>query len=175
MNETKWTIDKTHSTVGFKVKHMMFTNVKGQFKDYSSDIRTFGNGLENAKLDFTAQIRSIDTNNEDRDNHLASPDFFDAVMFPELKFISKTVTGSGNNYKVVGDLDLHGVKNEITLDVEFSGEMKDPWGNAKIALNITGKIRRKEWNLNYNSALEAGGVLIGDEVSLDIELQLVKA
>lgn len=175
MGATKWNIDPTHSVIGFKVKHMMFTNVKGQFEDYTSDIHFTSDDFTNAKLDFTAKINSVNTNNKDRDGHLISPDFFDAAQFPELKFTSKSISGSGDSFKVTGDLKLHGISNEIVLDVEYSGEMKDPWGNTKVALNITGKINRKDWGLTYNSALETGGVLISDEVKLDIELQLVKA
>lgn len=175
MSTTKWNIDPTHSVIGFKVKHMMFTNVKGQFEDYTSDIHFTREDFTNAKLDFKAKINSINTNNKDRDGHLISPDFFDAEKFPELKFTSKSITGSGSDFKVTGDLEMHGISNSITLDVEVSNEMKDPWGNTKIALNINGKISRKDWGLTYNSALETGGVLIGDEIKLDIELQLVKA
>lgn len=175
MSTTKWNIDPTHTVIGFKVKHMMFTNVKGQFDDYHTDIHFSSDDFTNAKLDFTAKINSINTNNKDRDAHLISPDFFDEAQYPELKFTSKSITGSGHNFKVTGDLKMHGVSNPVILDVEFSGEMKDPWGNTKTALNITGKISRKDWGLTYNSALETGGVLISDEVKLDIEIQLVKA
>jgi len=175
MSATKWNIDPTHSVVGFKVKHMMFTNVNGQFNDFNSEIEFPSENFENAKLDFTAKIISVNTNNKDRDNHLISADFFDAEKFPELKFTSKTIAGSGNDFKVTGDLELHGITKPITLNVAYSGEMKDPWGNTKTALNITGKINRKDWGLTYNSALETGGVLISEEVNLAIELQLIKA
>lgn len=175
MSTTKWNIDPTHSSVGFKVKHMMFTNVKGQFEEYTSEIETPENGLENAKLNFTAKIASVNTRNQDRDTHLASADFFDSEKFPELKFTTSSVTGSGSNYKLNGHLELHGVTKPVTLDVEFSGLMQDPWENTKAGLSINGKINRKDWGLTYNSALETGGVLIGEDVNLDIELQLIKS
>ena len=171
----KWNIDPTHSVIGFKIKHMMFTNVKGQFNDYTSEIETDENGLENAKLDFTAKIASVNTNNKDRDNHLISADFFDAEQFPELKFKTTSITGSGSNYKLNGDLELRGVTKPVSLDVEYSGLMQDPRGNTKAGLNINGKLNRKDWGLSYNSALETGGVLIGEDVNLDIELQLIKS
>lgn len=175
MSTTKWNIDPTHSVIGFKVKHMMFTNVKGQFEDYASEIHFTKEDFSNAKLDFKANINSINTNNKDRDGHLISSDFFDAEKFPEIKFTSKSITGSGNDFKVNGELEIRGISNPITLEVEVSDEMKDPWGNTKIALNINGKFSRKDWGLTYNSTLETGGVLISDEVKLDIELQLVKS
>lgn len=172
---TTWKIDSTHSEIGFKVKHMMFTNVSGKFDKYDGTITTEGSSLENAKVDFTADVSSINTGNGDRDNHLRSADFLNAESNPELKFTATSVTGSGDTYKMTGDLSLNGVTKPVTLDVEFSGEMTDPWGNTKAGVQATGKINRKDWGLNWNSVLETGGVLVSEEVRLNVELQLIKA
>ena len=169
----KWTIDPTHSEVGFKVKHMMFTNVKGLFNDYSADIR-FNDDLKDADLQFEAQINSIFTNNADRDAHLKGADFFDAEQFPTLHFKSTKIEGSGSDYEITGDLTIKGVTKPVTLNAEFSGLMTDPWGNTKVGLNIDGKINRKDFGLTYNAALETGGVLVGEDVKLNAEIQLVE-
>lgn len=175
MATTKWTIDATHSEIGFKVKHMMFTNVSGKFNSYEGTISTEEDNFENASIEFSADINSIDTNNADRDNHLKSGDFFDVENHPKLTFQSTSFTKNGDDYELVGDLSLKGVTKSVKLTTEFSGLMKDPWGNTKAGLNISGKINRKDWGLNWNSALETGGVLVGEEVRLNIEIQLIKA
>ena len=171
---TKWAIDPTHSEIGFKVKHMMFTNVSGTFGTYDAAITTEDDNFENASIEFSAEIASISTNNADRDNHLKSGDFFDAENHPKLSFKATSFTKDGDDYELTGDLSLRGVTKSVTLPAEFSGLMKDPWGNTKAGLNIFGKINRKDWGLNWNSALETGDVLVGEEVKLNIELQLIK-
>ncbi|HRB70612.1 YceI family protein [Flavobacterium sp. WV_118_3] len=175
MATTKWAIDPTHSEIGFKVKHMMFTNVSGKFENYDATITTDGDNFENASISFSADVNSVDTRNADRDNHLKSADFFDVENHPKLTFKASSFTKvDDNNYELSGDLSLRGVTKFVKLPVEFSGLMKDPWGNTKAGLNISGKISRKDWGLNWNSALETGGVLVSDDVRLNIELQLVK-
>jgi polyisoprenoid-binding protein YceI len=175
MTTTKWAIDPTHSEIGFKVKHMMFTNVSGKFETYEATITTEDDDFTKSAISFSADVTSINTNNTDRDNHLKSADFFDAENNPKLTFISSSVTKIDNeNYEVVGDLTLHGITKTIRLASEISDLMKDPWGNTKVGLNISGKINRKDWGLNWNSALETGGVLVSEEVKLNIELQLIK-
>lgn len=169
----KWTIDPTHSEVGFKVKHMMFTNVKGLFNDYSADI-DFNENLNDANLQFEAKINSIFTNNADRDNHLKSADFFDADQYPTLNFKSTNIQGNGSEYEITGDLTIKGITKPVTLNAEFSGLMTDPWGNTKVGLNLDGKINRKDFGLTYNAALETGGVLVGEDVKLNAEIQLVE-
>lgn len=169
----KWTIDPTHSEVGFKVKHMMFTNVKGLFNDYSANI-DFNDDLKNANLQFEAKINSIFTNNADRDNHLKSADFFDAEQYPTLNFKSTNIQGNGSEYEITGDLTIKGITKPVTLNAEFSGLMTDPWGNTKVGLNLDGKINRKDFGLTYNAALETGGVLVGEDVKLNAEIQLVE-
>ena len=175
MATTKWSIDPTHSEVGFKVKHMMFTNVSGKFKTYDAEITTENDDFTKSEISFSADINSIDTNNTDRDNHLKSADFFDAENHPKLTFKSLSLTKSGDEYQLTGELTLHGITKTVKLDAEVSGLLKDPWGNTKVAMNISGKINRKDWGLNWNSALETGGVLVGEEVKLIIDLQLVKS
>ena len=174
MATTKWSIDPSHSEVGFKVKHMMFTNVSGKFKTYDAEITTEDDDFTKSEISFSADINSIDTNNTDRDNHLKSADFFDAENHPKLTFKSLSLTKSGDEYQLTGELTLHGITKTVKLDAEVSGLLKDPWGNTKVAMNISGKINRKDWGLNWNSALETGGVLVGEDVKLNIELQLLK-
>jgi polyisoprenoid-binding protein YceI len=175
MTTTKWAIDPTHSEIGFKVKHMMFTNVSGKFEKYDGTFITDGDDFNNATIEFSADVDSITTGNTDRDNHLKSGDFFDAANHPKLTFKASSFSKSDDhNYELAGDLSLHGVTKFVKLDVEFSGLMTDPWGNTKAGLIITGKINRKDWGLNWNSALETGGVLVSEEVRLNIELQLIK-
>ncbi|MBA5792329.1 YceI family protein [Flavobacterium sp. xlx-214] len=169
----KWNIDPTHSEIGFKVKHMMFTNVKGNFNDYSANI-DFNEDLKDANLEFEAKVNSIFTNNADRDNHLKSADFFDVEQFPTLNFKSTEIKGQGNEYEISGDLTIKGVTKPIKLNAEFSGLMTDPWGNTKVGLNLDGKINRKDFGLTYNAALETGGVLVGEDIKLNAEIQLVE-
>lgn len=175
MSTTKWSIDPTHSEIGFKVKHMMFTNVSGSFQKFDASIETEDDNFENAKIEFTGDVDSITTGNADRDKHLLSPDFFDAEKHPKLTFSATSFTKQNEGeYDLKGDLTLNGVTKPVKLDVEFGGLAKDPWGNLKAGMSLTGKINRKDWGLNWNSALEAGGVLVGEEVKLNIELQFVK-
>ena len=175
MATTKWAIDPTHSEIGFKVKHMMFTNVSGQFDNYEGSITTEDDTFENANIQFSGDINSVNTGNADRDNHLKSADFFDGENHPKLTFKSTSFTKvDDENYELTGDLDIHGVSKSVTFPVEFSGLMTDPWGNTKVGLNVVGKINRKDWGLTYNAALETGGVLVSEDVKFNIELQFAK-
>ncbi len=175
MESTKWTVDTTHSEIGFKVKHMMFTNVSGKFEDFEAKIESENEDFEGAKFYFTAKSASVNTGNADRDKHLVSPDFFDADSFPEVKFESSSFTKQSNGeYLLKGTLSLHGQSKTVELNTEFGGLMQDPWGNTKAAFSLTGKINRKDFGLNWNAALETGGVLVSDEVRFAIELQFVK-
>lgn len=173
--ETKnWKLDTTHSTIGFSIKHMMFTNVRGNFDLYEGGVTMTGDDFEQAKIEFNAEIASINTKNADRDGHLKSADFFDAEQFPNLTFKSSSIKKTGDHmYDIEGDLSMHGVTKPVQLKAVYSGLMKDPFGNIKIGLNLNGKINRKDWGLNWNAGLEAGGLLVGEEVRLDIETQLV--
>lgn len=174
MGTTKWTIDPTHSEIGFKVKHMMFTNVSGLFETYEATITTEDDDFTKSSIAFTADVASINTNNADRDNHLKSADFFDADNNPKLTFTSTSLTNTASGFELTGELALNGVSKTVKLETEISDLMKDPWGNTKIGLNISGEINRKDWGLTWNSALETGGVLVSETVKLNIQLQLLK-
>jgi polyisoprenoid-binding protein YceI len=173
--KTQWVIDPTHTEVGFKVKHMMFTNVSGKIEKYAAVVETDGDDFGNAIIEFKGVIDSITTGSADRDAHLLSPDFFDAAQFPELKFYAMSFTKlDEGDFELTGDLTLHGVTKSLKLAAEFGGLMKDPWGNIKAAFNITGKLNRKDFGLTWNAALETGGVLVSDEVKIVAEVQLIK-
>ena len=173
---TKWTLDPGHSEIGFKVKHMMITNVSGSFGKFDGRVETSGTDFSTAKIEFTADIDSITTKNTDRDTHLKSADFFDAANHPQLKFVSTTIDAlDDDSYTVQGDLTIRGVTQPIKLKAELGGIGKDPWGNEKAGFTITGKIIRTDYKLNWNAALEAGGVLVADEVKINAEIQLIKS
>jgi polyisoprenoid-binding protein YceI len=174
MATTKWTIDPTHSEVGFKVKHMMFTNVSGQFDTYDATITTEDFDFLTSKIEFSADIDSINTGNSDRDNHLKSADFFDAEKNPKLTFVSSSLVKKGEDHELTGELTINGITKTVKLETEVSGLLKDPWGNTKVGLNATGKINRTDFGLTWNSALETGGVLVSEEVKLNIELQFLQ-
>lgn len=167
-----YTIDPTHSNVEFAVRHMMITTVKGRFGDVKGTIEIPENGQP--KVDVTIATASIDTRAEARDTHLRSADFFDVEKYPELRFVSTKATKTDDGYKLVGDLTIKGLTKTITLTVTEEGAGVDPWGNQKAAFSATGKFNRSEFGLNWNAALETGGVLVSDEVKLSIDAQLVK-
>lgn len=174
-NQTKWVIDPTHSEITFKVKHLMITNIKGEFRTFSASIASSSTDFTSAKAEATIEVESIFTNNTDRDGHLKSADFFDATNHSTLSFESTSfVKTSNETYKLLGNLTIKGISKEINLDVEFAGINKDPWGNEKAGFTLEGKINRKDWGLNWNAALETGGVLVGEEVKISAELQFVK-
>jgi polyisoprenoid-binding protein YceI len=175
--KTKWIIDPSHTEIAFKVKHLMIVNVKGIFTEYNGSIYTTGDDFMTAEVDFWMNPDSLDTKDEKRDAHLRSSDFFDLAHHKEITFTSNTiekVDGDGS-YELWGDLTIKGITKKIKLDVEFGGVVKDPWGAEKAGFSINGKISRKDWELNWNSALESGGVLVGDTVSISCEIELLKS
>jgi polyisoprenoid-binding protein YceI len=175
MAKSTWAIDPTHSEIGFKVKHMMFTNVSGKFDVVDAQIENEDDAFETSDISFTAQVNSINTGNADRDNHLRSADFFDVDKFAALTFKSTAVRKVNEGmFQISGDLTIKDVTKNITLETEYSGIMKDPWGNTKIALSVNGKINRRDFGLTWNTALETGGVLVGEEIKLNAEIQFVK-
>jgi len=175
MSKAIWAIDPTHSEIGFKVKHMMFTNVSGKFNLFDADIQNEEEQFETSAIAFSAEVNSINTGNDDRDNHLRSADFFDVENFGKLTFKSTSVRKvNEGQYEISGDLTIKDVTKNITLETEYSGLMKDPWGNTKIGLSLNGKINRKDFGLSWNAALETGGVLVGEEIKLTAEVQFVK-
>ena len=167
---TKWNLDPTHSEITFKVKHMMISNVKGSFTNFNSELVSEDETFKNVTVKTSIQTDSINTNNTDRDNHLKSEDFFNVAVNPEITFESNSL-----NNEVTGNLTINGVTKPVTLDVEFGGINVDPWGNTKAGFSFEGKIKRSDFGLNWNSALETGGVLVSDDVKIAGELQYVKA
>ena len=173
--KTTWSVDPTHSEVQFKVKHLVISTVTGQFKDFSATLESEGENFEGAQATFSAQIDSITTNNNDRDGHLKSADFFDAGNHPTLNFESVKFLKTGNSsYDIIGNLTMRGVSKEVVLKAEFGGIMTDPYGNTKAGFEIEGKINRKDFGLNWSAITEAGGVVVSDEVRLLLNLQFVK-
>lgn len=175
METTKWALDPMHSEINFKVKHMMLANVTGGFKKFDVNATTEGSDFTKAKINFTADVNSISTNNDQRDGHLKSPDFFDTAAYPEIKFEGRSMTKkSEEEYKLNGDLTIKGVTKPISLDVNFGGIGKDPYGNTKAGFSIEGKINRKDFGLTWNAALETGGVMVAEELKIQSEIQLAK-
>jgi len=175
MEKTKWVIDHTHSKIGFKVKHLMISNVLGNFKQFEGEVLTDGDRFENAAVRLSIDAASVDTEIADRDTHLKSADFFDAEKYPKLIFSDAKIEDLGDDtFEMKGNLTIKDVTKPVKLAVEFGGIMKDPWGNEKAGFSISGKINRKDWGLTWNAALEAGGVLVGEDVKLIIDVELLK-
>jgi polyisoprenoid-binding protein YceI len=172
MASSTWVLDPSHSELQFKVKHLMITNVTGQFKVIEGSVETADDTFNGAKVSFTADVASVDTGNGQRDGHLKSGDFFDTENFPTIQFVSDAYNAAEG--KISGTLTIRGVSKPVTLDVDFSGVNKDPWGNTKAGFSISGKINRTDWNLNWNAALESGGVLVSEEVRISAEVQFAQ-
>jgi len=172
-----WNIDPDHSNVGFKIKHLMVSNVKGSFDKYKGTVDLNEKDITKSKVQVTIETASINTNVQKRDEHLRSADFFDVATYPVMTFVSKKVTKSGKDkLKVSGDLTLHGITKEVVLSVnEFSKESKDPWGNIRRGASATATINRKDFGLGWNKVLETGGVLVGEEVNIILEIEMIKA
>jgi polyisoprenoid-binding protein YceI len=172
--QTTWSIDPAHSEVQFKVKHLVISTVTGYFRSFSGQISTNAGNFEDALVSFKADIDSIDTNVADRDAHLKSDDFFNAAAFPELSFANGVFIKTGSNtFDVTGDLTIRDVTRSITLKAEFGGQMVDPYGQTKAGFEISGRISRKEFGLKWDAVTEAGGVVVGDEVRLLMNVQFV--
>lgn len=175
MNTTKWVIDPTHSSIGFKVKHLMISTVSGEFGSYEGTVETNGDSFADANVSFTAKIDSITTLNEQRDGHLKSADFFDAANHPELTFKSTSFSKKADDeYVLNGDLTIRGVTKPVSLNVEYSGTVQDPYGNTKAGFSLSGKINRKDFGLTWSAVTEAGSVVVSEDIKLAIEAQLLK-
>lgn len=171
----QWKIDPAHSEILFKVKHLMITTVTGTFKEYNLEVETETEDFTTTKkIEFTADINSINTNNEQRDTHLKSADFFNAEEHAQLRFEGKKYEADGDEAKLHGDLTIRGTTKPITLDVEFGGIVVDPYGQTKAGFTITGKVSRKEFGLMWNAVTEAGSVVVSDDIKIHAEVQLVK-
>ncbi|MES2178914.1 MAG: YceI family protein [Gemmatimonadota bacterium] len=171
---TSWKLDATHSVVEFSARHMMFTTVKGRFARVEGTVIA-GESPALSSVNVTIDANSIDTRVEQRDQHLRSADFLDVAQFPTITFQSTRLEGIKSEFRMTGDLTIHGVTRPVTLDVTYEGSGTDPWGNERIGFTAAGKIDRREFGLVWNQALEAGGVLVSNDVKIQIEVQLVKA
>lgn len=178
MATTTWKIDPAHTSIEFAVKHMMFTTVRGRFKDVKGTIEADEGNPANSRVEVEIAAASLDTGVADRDAHLKSPDFLDVERYPTLTFRSKRVQGSasreGDTFTVVGDLTIRATTIEVTLDCTYEGMGKDPWGGTRAGVGAQARIDRREWGLKWNQALETGGILVGNEVRVELEVQAVK-
>ena len=174
--QTKWTIDKAHSKVQFTVTHLIISEVNGLFKSFDGSIEASKSDFTDAKINFTVNVASINTENDGRDKHLKSDDFFNAEKFPLITFKGNSLKKiDDKNYKLTGDFTIRDITKEITLDVVYNGSIKDPWGNTKAGFKILGEINRFDYNLKWNALMEAGGAVVGKTVKLVIDLELQKS
>lgn len=172
---TEWKIDHAHSNVTFEITHLMVATVTGKFEQFSGTIRSDAEDFSDITVEFQIETASVNTNNERRDNHLRSDDFFDSEINPYMTFKSKAFEKKeGNNYKMLGDLTMNDVTREIEFDVRFMGTIQDPWGNTRAGFRASSALDRTDYNLTYNTALDGGGVLIGNNVDLRVNLELIK-
>jgi polyisoprenoid-binding protein YceI len=175
MAKTVWAVDTAHSSIDFSVKHMMIANVKGSFHKFEASVEADPADLTTASIEFKIDVTSVDTRNSDRDNHLRSGDFFNAEEFPVITFKSTSIQATGDGeYEVVGDVTIRGVTRSEKFEVVYEGGGKDPWGNEKAGFSAKGKLKRSEFGLTYNAVLETGGVLIGDEIKISLEIEAAK-
>ena len=175
MSTTKWAMDATHSEVHFKVKHLLISTVTGQFKTVNATVETEGDDVTTAKVHFTADVNSISTNNEQRDGHLKTGDFFDAENHPQIIFDGEKLEHvEGENYKLHGTLNMRGVSKPVVLNVEYGGVMQDPWGNTRTGFSVTGKINRKDFGVSFGMVTDSGAIMLGDDVTISANAEFVK-
>ena len=175
MKTTKWLLDPAHSELTFKIKHLMISNVSGAFKNFSAKVETEGADFSKANINLTADMNSISTNNEQRDAHLRSSDFFEVEKFPQMKFTSTRIEQTDDeSFNLYGNLTLKGVTKPVKLNMEFNGTMRDPQGQEKAGFLVSGKINRSDWGINLNVALEAGGLMLGEDVRIQSEVQFIR-
>jgi polyisoprenoid-binding protein YceI len=173
-NQT-WALDPTHSELQFKIKHLMISTVSGQFNEFKATVETEGEDFSKSKVHFEAVVDSISTNNEQRDAHLKNGDFFDVEKHPAIVFESERMEKTGEDeYKLYGTLTMRGVSKKIVLGAEFGGITKDPWGNTRTGFSVTGKINRQDFGMSFGAVTETGGLLLGDEVKINANVQFVK-
>ncbi|WHY87074.1 YceI family protein [Neobacillus novalis] len=175
MEKTKWNVDTAHSSVDFSIRHMMVSKVRGTFHNFEASIEADLDDLTTASIEFSVDVNSVDTRNEERDNHLRSADFFDVENNPKMTFKStKIIKKSPGEYEITGDLTIRGTTNPETFSLTYEGSGKDPWGNVKAGFEAHGSISRSEYGLKWNAALETGGVLVADQVQITLEVQAAK-
>jgi polyisoprenoid-binding protein YceI len=176
MAKTTWVLEPSHSELEFKIRHFMISTVSGQFHKFDATVETEGDDFSTAKISLTAEIDSISTRNDQRDGHLKSADFFDMANHPQIKFESTGFQkASDDQYKLTGNLTMHGVTHPVSLDVEYGGTMKDPYGNTRSGFVVEGKLIRKDWGLVYNGTTEAGGLVLGEDVKIHASVEFVKS
>jgi polyisoprenoid-binding protein YceI len=171
---TAWKLDPIHSLVEFSAKHLMITTVKGRIADVVGTVYTDEKDPKKSSVEAMLKAASLDTRTDQRDQHLRSADFLNAEVYPEIKFRSTRIEGDKENFKLTGDLTIRDVTKPVTLDVHFEGKTKDPWGGERVGFSGTGKIDRRDFGLTWNQALEAGGVVVGNEIKINLEVQAVK-
>ncbi len=173
--KTGWSLDPAHSSVGFSVRHMMVSNVRGEFTQFSVSVTTVADKPETAQVEVSIQAASIDTRIADRDKHLRSADFLDVEKFPTITFVSKKVEPAGNGkFRVTGDLTIKGVTKPVVLEAEVSPVMKDPWGNLRVGVHATTTINRKDFGVSWHKVLDTGEVVVGDDVRVNLDVELVR-
>jgi polyisoprenoid-binding protein YceI len=176
MNTKTWNLDAAHSSINFVIRHMVVSKVRGSFTKFTGNVRLDEADLTQSSVEVRIDASSVDTGAAERDAHLRSPDFFDVERFPELRFESKRIAKVGENIcRVLGELTIRDVSREVELDTEYAGRGTDPWGNQRVAFSGRATIDRKDFGLGWNQALEAGGVLVGDSVEIELDMQVVKA
>jgi polyisoprenoid-binding protein YceI len=174
MATTKWVLDPMHSEVQFKVKHLVISTVTGFFKSFEGELTTDNDDFQNAKVNVSLDVNSIDTNQANRDEHLKSAEFFDSEKHPKISFSSTSLTKASDDYKLTGDLTIKGITKPVTLDVEFGGSATDFYGNTKAGFDVTGKINRKEFGLTWDGVTEAGAIVVGEDIKLHASVQFAK-
>jgi polyisoprenoid-binding protein YceI len=172
--KTTWKLDPSHTLVEFSAKHLMISTVKGRFTDVEGFIHADEKNIKDSSVEATLKAVSIDTRTEQRDNHLRSADFLEVDKYPEIAFRSTRIEGDKQEFKLTGDLTIRGVTKPVTLDVTFEGQTKDPWGGERIGFSASGKIDRRDFGLTWNMVLEAGGLTVGNDIKINIEVEAVK-
>ena len=172
--KSDWKVDTVHTRLGFSAKHMVISEVEGQFRDFDIDVKS-GEDFFDSEIEVTIKTDSIDTGNSDRDNHLKSADFFDAVNHPEMKFVSSSIEKiSDEEFKLKGDLTISGISKPVELDVTLGGKIKDPWGNERAGFQVEGKLNRFDYDLKWNKLMESGGAVVGKMIKINCHVELVK-
>ncbi len=172
---TEWKVDKTHSSVSFKVRHMVISNVKGDFSDFSGTVQFDGKDLTKATVEFSIDATTINTDNKGRDDHLKSDEFFETTKYPTITFKSTKIVADGDDYKITGDFTMKDVSKSVTFDLEYSGTVVDPWGNTRAGFAAKTKINRQDFNVNFSGTLDNGGLVVGNEVKIELDIEIVKA
>lgn len=173
--KSRWKVDNTHSKIGFSARHMVIAEVEGQFKEFDIKVES-GEDFTDSNIEVTINTASIDTGNQDRDNHLRSSDFFDAENHPEIKFISNSVKKvTDRTYRLIGELTIRGISKPVELDVKYGGKIKDPWGNERAGFQLEGKLNRFDYDLKWNAFMETGGAVVGKIIKLNCHVELIKS